>query len=143
MALAVSLATIAGAQAPAQAALITACSARTPMLSNSGWPYQTIESCHSVFEIPSSPGAVVVTARLSTDPFFVGRIGLRVRGSNALWTEFYGVFAHGERIQGQEQASFVLSPGTWVLEVFTAGPAAGPINSAHTVVGTYRGTIET
>lgn len=123
----------------ARAELIATCGAFTPAISNTASPIRPVESCIAPFEIKGLSKSV--TTLLQPENTFTGRLGLRVRGPNALWTQYSGIFVSGQLVNGQASKTFTISPGDWLLEVYVDGPAAHPVTPGHAAIGEYRGTI--
>jgi hypothetical protein len=89
--------------------------------------------------------ATSVTTLLNPDDGFFGIVGLRVRGPNALYSQFEGTFANGTFVAGEETRTFTLPAGSWTFDVYLGGsilPAGSPFRSTGSLsVGTYRGSI--
>lgn len=125
--------------APSDASLLAICSAFTPVISNSNEPVRPIEGCTGIFVISGSSRSV--TAKLAPDGTFFGQLGMRVRGTNALWTNFVGTYVAGDLVAGEDTRTFTMSPGTWVMEVYLAGPSSYPLRPGHSAIGGFGGSV--
>lgn len=103
-------------------------------------PYDPVEACFATFQMTT---AGTVTTELTPDATFFGQLGLRVRGPNALYTQYEGVFANGELVSGVGASSFTLPVGTWTLDVYLAGtPLQGTgMRTGSFSIGAYSGRI--
>jgi hypothetical protein len=80
-------------------------------------------ACTTYFDIPGDPstdpsGWTEVVTRLEPVSPFVGEISLRVRGPDALWTDYFGYFTNDVLVYGEQTRSFLMKPGRWQLEVY-------------------------
>jgi len=85
-----------------------------------------------------------VTTLVNPDEDFTGIVGLRVRGPNALFTQYEGTYVAGELVSGDETKTFTLAVGTWTMEVYLGGtsiPNSGGMRTGSFSVGTYRGSM--
>lgn len=117
---------------------LASCSASNPRVSVGG--IDDAAACTASF-ITTEP--LAVTTRLDASGIFAGWMGLRVRGTNALWTQYDGYFAGGQLILGQETSSFTLQPGSWQLEVYIDDPNDGLTGVGRFGYGTFGGHVTT
>lgn len=147
--------------APAQAAELASCSATTPRIASPPnvpippnnvpmWvPWSANASCFKSFTTTTAGN---VTALVDPDPTFVGIVGLRVRGPNALYFQFEGTYVGGDLVSGQASNTVPMPAGSWQLEVYLGGtpitiPNTPPIppqqqfRTGFLSIGTYRGSV--
>ena len=106
-------------------------------------PYRPVEACQP--QTFTTTVSQQVTTLLSPDDDFFGIAGLRIRGPNALYSQFEGTFVAGTLVSGDETKTFTLPAGTWTLDVFLGGallpPGTGFRSTGSFSVGTYRGSV--
>lgn len=128
---------------PANAALIATCGATTPTIQVNPQggvePVRPIEGCVVTFTIEGNLAKAVTTLLDPADNFF-GDLGLRVRGTNALWTDHFGRFVRGELVDGVDTKTFNISPGSWVFELYLTGPV-GAVRPGYQAVGSFSGSL--
>lgn len=118
--------------------VIGSCSASTPRVSLGG--IDDASACVASF---TTTVRQQVTTRIVPGSLFAGWALLRVRGVNALWTQYDGYFVGPNRVIGQDTSTFWLEPGTWQIEVYVGDPNAGLTGAGHFGIGSYGGTVST